>query len=152
MMPAMETKARALKRFNEQGGNCAQAVLAAFGPELGLDEVSCLRVAACFGAGIGRLGFTCGAATGACMVLGLRHGHELAEDPATGRNKVYGRVQDFMRRFRARFGHLDCAALTGCELATPAGQKLFADRGLHQGLCANLVAGTVEILEEMANP
>ncbi len=148
MLPGMETKARARKRFTEQGGNCAQAVLAAFGPELGLDETSCLRVATCFGAGIGRLGFTCGAATGACMVLGLRHGHEMA-DPAGGRDRVYGRVQEFVRRFRARFGHVDCAALTGCDLTTPEGRQSFVDRGLHAGLCAGLVAGAVEILEEL---
>jgi C_GCAxxG_C_C family probable redox protein len=148
MLPAMENQARALQRFNEQGGNCAQAVLAACGPELGLDEASCLRVAACFGAGIGRLGLTCGAATGACMVLGLRHGHEMAV-PAGGRDRVYGRVQEFARRFRARFGHLDCATLTGCDLTTPEGRQRFVDRGLHAGLCAGLVAGAVAILEEM---
>jgi C_GCAxxG_C_C family probable redox protein len=148
MLTVMETKARALKRFNEQGGNCSQAVLAAFGPVHGLDETVCLRVAACFGAGIGRMGLTCGAATGACMVLGLRHGHEMA-DPQTGRDKVYGRVQEFARRFRARFGQLDCAALTGCDMLTPEGRKSFTERGLHKGLCASLVAGAVEILEEM---
>jgi C_GCAxxG_C_C family probable redox protein len=148
MLAAMETKARAIRRFNEQGGNCAQAVLAAFGPEHGLDEAAGLRVAACFGAGIGRMGFTCGAATGAFMVLGLRHGHEMA-DPQTGRDKVYGRVQEFSRRFRARFGHLDCAALTGCNMLTPEGRQSFHDRGLHKGLCTDLVAGAVEILEEM---
>ena len=144
----MDNKERALKRFGEQGGNCAQAVLAAFGPELGLDETAGLRVAACFGAGIGRLGLCCGAVTGACMVLGLRHGHEMAEG-FEGRGKVYGRVQDFARRFRERFGHLDCAALTGCDLTTPEGRQSFADRGLHAGLCSTLVAGAVEILEEM---
>jgi C_GCAxxG_C_C family probable redox protein len=144
----METKARALKRFTEQGGNCSQAVLAAFAPEHGLDEASCLRVAACFGAGIGRMGFTCGAVTGACMVLGLRHGHEMA-DPQGGRDKVYGRVQEFARRFRARFGQLDCADLTGCDMLTPEGRMSFQERGLHKGLCADLVSGAVEILEEM---
>jgi C_GCAxxG_C_C family probable redox protein len=147
-MADMDSRDRALRRFNEQGGNCAQSVLAAFGPELGLDETLCLRVAACFGAGIGRLGFTCGAVTGACMVLGLRHGHEMAEG-FEGRTKLYGRVQDFARRFRDRFVHLDCAALTGCDLTTPEGRQRFADRGLHAGLCSTLVAGAVEILEEM---
>ncbi len=144
----MDRKESALKRFNEQGGNCAQSVLAAFGPELGLDEQACLRVGACFGAGIGRLGLTCGAVTGACMVLGLRHGHQMAEG-FEGRTQVYGRVQDFTRRFRERFLHLDCAALTGCDMTTPEGRQSFADRGLHAGLCSNLVAGAVEILEQM---
>ena len=145
----MERKARALERFNAQAGNCAQSVLAAFGPQLGLDETLCLRVAAGFGAGIARLGFTCGAAAGACMVLGLRHSHQTPE-PARGRDEVYSRVQDFMDRFRTRFGHLDCAALTGCDLRTPEGRQSFHDRGLLTGLCAHLVAGAAEILEEMA--
>jgi C_GCAxxG_C_C family probable redox protein len=148
MMAAMTKKEVALKRFNEQGANCAQAVLAAHGLELGLSETTCLNMAACFGAGLGRLGLTCGAATGACMVLGLRHGHEMAEG-AEGRNKVYGRVQEFGRRFRARFGHLDCSSLVGCDLATPEGRQSFADRGLHAGLCTGLVGGAVDILEEM---
>jgi len=145
---AMNKKEVALKRFNEQRGNCAQAVLAAFGPELGLEEKACLNLASCFGAGLGRLGLTCGAATGACMVLGLRHGEEMNEG-SQGRDKLYGRVQEFSRRFCARFGNLDCATLTGCDLTSTEGRKSFADRGLHQGLCAGLVAGAVEILEEM---
>lgn len=145
----MDAKTRALKRFNEQGGNCAQAVLAAFGPELGLDERVALKLASCFGAGLGRLGFTCGAATGACMVLGLRHGELMAQGPG-GRDQLYGKVQDFARRFRERFGHLDCAALVGCDLTTTEGRQSFADRGLHAGLCSQLVGGAVEILDEMA--
>jgi C_GCAxxG_C_C family probable redox protein len=148
-MAGMPSKARALKRFNEAGGNCAQAVLGAFGPGQGVDESTGLRLAACFGSGIGRLGLVCGAVSGACMVLGLRHGHEMAAG-LEGRSRVYGRVQEFASRFRARFGHLDCASLTGCDLTTPEGRQSFADRGLHAGLCSTLVAGAVEILEEMA--
>ena len=99
----MSPRDDALRRFNELNQNCAQAVLAAHGPALGLDEASCLRVAACFGAGIGRQGQTCGALTGACMVLGLRYGHEMAEGLA-GRGRVYGRVQALTKRFEERFG------------------------------------------------
>jgi C_GCAxxG_C_C family probable redox protein len=148
MILRMTAKDVALRRFVEQGGNCAQAVLSAFGPELGLNSETCSKVAACFGAGIGRLGLTCGAVTGACMVLGLRHGHEAAAG-AEGRSMLYGRVQDFTCRFRDRFGELECAALTGCDLTTPEGQQSFTDRGLLTNLCARLVAGAVEILEAM---
>jgi C_GCAxxG_C_C family probable redox protein len=147
-MDKVDTKTKALKRFGELGGNCSQSVLAAFAPEHGLDEKTALRLASCFGAGLGRLGFTCGAVTGACMVLGLRHGHEIEQGP-DGRAKLYGRVQEFVRRFRERFGPVDCAALTGCDMTKPEGQRSFAERGLHAGLCTTLVGGAVEILEEM---
>lgn len=143
----MSPRDDALRRFNELNQNCAQAVLAAHGPELGLDEASCLRVAACFGAGIGRQGHTCGALTGAYMVLGLRYGHEMSEGLA-GRGRVYGRVQALTKRFEERFGSASCAALTACDLSTPEGREDFARRGLHEGLCAKLVVGAVELLEE----
>ena len=145
----MEKREQALKQFNEQGANCAQAVLSGFAKEHGLDEKLAMNIAACFGAGIGRLGFTCGAVTGACMVLGLRHGQDMANG-LEGRNRVYGMVQDFAGRFRARYGQLDCAALTGCDLSSATGRRSFTERGLHAGLCSSLVAGAVEILEEMA--
>ena len=58
-------------RFSE-GFSCSQSVLAAFAPELGLDADAALRVSAAFGGGMGRTGGTCGAVTGALMVLGLQ--------------------------------------------------------------------------------
>jgi C_GCAxxG_C_C family probable redox protein len=127
--------------------NCAQSVLGAFGPDLGMPLPDCLRAAACFGAGLGRLGRTCGALTGALMVLGLRHGNELAEDPVAGRDSVYGRVQAFTARFEARFGGTDCRALTGCDLTTPEGRQAFKDADLHHRVCVDLVAGAVDLLE-----
>lgn len=141
----MEKQKEIRLRFNQQGANCAQAVLATFAAENGLEEKQALKLAACFGAGIGRMGFTCGAVTGACMVLGLRHGSDM-ENGMDGRARVYSKVQDFAARFRAKFGRLDCATLTGCDLTTASGRKDFAERGLHAGLCSGLVAGVVEIL------
>ena len=54
------------------GFNCAQSVLAAFGPELGLSCEQCLRMACAFGGGIARQGRICGAVSGALMVIGLK--------------------------------------------------------------------------------
>jgi C_GCAxxG_C_C family probable redox protein len=50
------------------GLGCSQAVLSAFGPGLGLDRPTALRVAAAFGGGMARMGQTCGAVSGALMV------------------------------------------------------------------------------------
>jgi C_GCAxxG_C_C family probable redox protein len=63
---------RATQCFSE-GFNCSQAVLSAFGPEMGLDCETALRVAGMFGAGMGRMGNVCGAVTGAFMVIGLKY-------------------------------------------------------------------------------
>lgn len=66
-MSRLET---ALSRFN-QGFLCSQAVLAAFAPELGLDEATAIKVAGVFGGGVANTGGICGAVNGAFMVKGL---------------------------------------------------------------------------------
>ena len=52
------------------GFNCSQAVLSVFCEELGLDKETAARIAGGFGGGIGHLGETCGAVTGAIMAMG----------------------------------------------------------------------------------
>ncbi len=74
--------------------NCAQAILGAYGPAEGLCLDDCLRLAAPFGGGIGRLGETCGAVIGALMVLGLRHGRAVGTDTAA-KAALYERAQRF---------------------------------------------------------
>ena len=54
--------------------DCAQALVSTYGPELGLDRETAIKVADAFTGGIGRTGETCGAVTGALMVLGLKYG------------------------------------------------------------------------------
>ena len=51
--------------------NCAQSVLVCFANELNLDELTALKIASGFGGGMARAE-TCGAVTGAYMVLGLK--------------------------------------------------------------------------------
>ena len=53
------------------GYNCAQAVLKAFEPELGLDEATLMKLGTGFGIGMGTMEGTCGALVGAQMVQGL---------------------------------------------------------------------------------
>ena len=62
--------------------NCAQTVITTFCEELGLDRAIALQVANGFGGGMGRTGRTCGAVTGAYMVLGLSQDIP-AEKPAS---------------------------------------------------------------------
>jgi C_GCAxxG_C_C family probable redox protein len=59
----------AVELFNA-GRNCSQAVLMAFAGELGLEPDAAARLAAGFGGGMGRMGHTCGAVSGAVLVRG----------------------------------------------------------------------------------
>ncbi len=64
----------AVERF-KKGFNCSQAVLGSFSKQFGLDCDKASKVATGFGSGM-RMGGTCGAATGAFMVLGLKYGKQ----------------------------------------------------------------------------
>lgn len=132
-----------------QGGfNCAQAVLSAFAPGLGLGRELALKVAGAFGGGMGRMGETCGAVTGALMALGLRYGKYRPEDDAA-RDKTYDRAREFMQRFKARRGALLCRDLLGYDISTPEGSRAVREKGLIKTLCPGLVRDAAEMLEEL---
>lgn len=131
------------------GCNCSQAVLGAFAPALGLAPEQAMKLACGFGGGIAH-GETCGAVTGAVMVLGLRHGNTSAADPAP-KQHTYQLVREFGKRFRERHATLCCRELLGCNPATPEGHAQAAAQGLFTNRCPKFVASAVEILEGMAS-
>lgn len=142
-MPAIDLA----RSYFDQGFACSQAVAAAFAPEFGLDAATLLRVAAPFGGGIGRSGDTCGAVSGALIVLGLKYG-AIQPDPAA-KDRAYERAREFMARFQARNGAVDCRDLLGYDFATPEGRIAIKETKITRTVCPGLVASAVEILEEM---
>ena len=97
-----------------------------------------------------RLGETCGAVTGAFMVLGLRHCSTDGGTPA-GRSEVYARVVDFAGRFKQRNGSLTCRDLLGCDISTTEGMKQAQEQNLFKTTCVQMVRDAAEILEEMGS-
>jgi C_GCAxxG_C_C family probable redox protein len=129
--------------------NCAQALLGAFGPDAGLDLQTCLKLAAPFGGGIGRLGEACGAVTGALLALGLRSGDAAAADPAA-KAALYAQVQKFVALFKARHGSVVCRELLGCELATPEGWRQAQERRTHETVCPEFIRTASSLLIELS--
>ncbi len=107
-----------------------------------------LKVAGAFGGGMGRLGETCGAVTGALMVIGLKHG-KIKDDDDEARERTYELAQEFTARFRARNESLLCRELLGHDLNTPDGMKAVADKQLFLALCPRFVRQAAEILEQI---
>jgi len=56
------------------GFSCSQSIVSTYGTEFGVDREKALKISTGFGGGMGRLGGTCGAVTGAIMVIGLKYG------------------------------------------------------------------------------
>ncbi len=139
---------QAVERFN-QGFNCSQAVLSSYSEQFGLDCDRALKVATGFGGGM-RMSETCGAVTGAFMVLGLKYGNTTAEDKES-KARTYKMVVEFINRFKARNGSVVCRELLGCDVSKPEGNKEAEDKGLFSSVCPGLVQDAAEILEEIFN-
>ncbi len=143
----MDRVQTAVARFQE-GCNCSQAILSAYGEPLGVSGEAALKLAAGFGGGMGRMGGTCGAVIGAVMVLGLKYGPTAAEDDEA-KEKTYELVRQFAARFQARHGSLLCRDLLGCEISSPEGLQRAIDQKLFSTICRPLVQDAAEILEPL---
>ena len=132
----------------KEGFSCSQAVLSACSERFGLDRETALRVAGAFGGGIARRGETCGAVTGAFMVIGLKHGKVKAEDNAA-REKTYDLAKEFTVRFVERNKTIVCKELLGYDLSTPEGREAVKEKKLATTICPKFVQDAVEIVVEI---
>jgi C_GCAxxG_C_C family probable redox protein len=134
----------AAKQQYAQGYSCSQSVLLAFAEELGVSKEVAARVAAGFGGGMGRSGRTCGAVSGALMVIGLVQGTADPTDKVT-KEKTYALTRRMLTEFRKQRGGLDCQELIGMDISTPEGYALAREKGLFSG-CAAYVEASARIL------
>ena len=123
-------------------------MLSSFGEEFGLAREIALRVAGAFGGGMARMGETCGAVTGALMVIGLKYGMTQAKDEGA-RDKTYKLAQEFAATFKERYRSINCRELLGYDLSKPEERKVALDKGLFTTLCPQFVQDAVEIAEEL---
>ena len=130
--------------FNE-GFNCAQAVLSTYCEQFGLDRETALRVACGLGGGMGRRQETCGAVSGAYLVIGLKYG-QCAKDDAATKEKTYALVQEFARRFEAKNKSTNCRELLGVDLI--GGDRQTASECVKR-VCPKMVQDAAEILESL---
>lgn len=122
-----EAKAEAVAGFRESGRahlNCAQSVVFFAMRALGRDP-GLITAARYMGGGMVRLGHECGAVSGAVLALGLR---DFTNPAGTERDvaALTTTLQELVRDFETEFGHTTCRELTGHDLTTKEGYKVFA--------------------------
>ena len=132
------------------GYNCAQAVLSTYGPLLGLDEDTCLKIACPFGAGIGRMGHICGAVSGALLTLGLSHGRGI-DNGEDCKARTYELAGVITRRFAEINGSIICADLLKCDISTDEGYNEAKARGLFSEKCETYVRDASRIIGDILN-
>ena len=134
-------KDQALKVFT-QGGNCCQAVLAAFCEKYDLPLTQVMRVAAGLGGGV-KCGEICGTVSAAAIVVGLKYGAESAEKPEV-KMLCTEKTREITDAFRSRHGSLICRALLAKGSMVMPGEKING----HEPICFTLVEDAVNILKE----
>ena len=131
-----------------RGFNCSQSVLAAYAEQFGLTEELALKVAGGFGGGMGRMGETCGAVTGAIMVIGLKFASTTPGD-MQGKENAYAVVREFVHRFKGRNVTVLCRELLDCDISTPEGMKRAQQEKLIKKCCPKLIRDAAEILDQL---
>lgn len=103
----MESRIEEAVGKKKLGLNCAQAVACTYCDLVGIDEQTMQAITQPFGVGIGAtLEGTCGAVTGACMIIGL-----LNKD--SGRRKSMTDAKQLLKNFQERNSTVTCKELKG---------------------------------------
>jgi len=138
---------RAIEYF-KQGFNCSQAILATFGPKLGIGQEVSLKIATSFGGGMARQQHVCGAVTGAYMVLGLQHG-KFREGDDEPKEKTYKLVHEFNKKFIEMNGSIMCREILGEDMNTEQGKQNIKEKNLYKEKCFKAIEDSAKILNEL---
>lgn len=130
------------------GYNCAQAAIAVFAEEVGLDMDTALKFGASFGGGLGKMREVCGAFSGIAMAAGMKYGAYEIGDSAR-KKEHYEVIQELARRFKEKNGTIICRELLhldkGIYEATP---EIRATEAYQKRPCRELVADAAYIFAQ----
>ncbi|MDX2443508.1 MAG: C-GCAxxG-C-C family protein [Bacteroidales bacterium] len=144
----MKTKEQKAIQFFRSGSNCAQSVLSAYSGDLKIDNTLAMSISSGFGGGMGRLQRTCGAATGAFMVLGVFNSQKYA-DSKESKEQTNLMIQKFADKFIAIHGSLVCKTLINSDLNSEKGRQLAREKNLFEEVCEKCVLDSIMIVDEL---
>jgi len=105
--PKFEKKA---EEYFLSGYNDAETILKVILEHLGEEDPKFIKIATGLGAGLGRLGETCGAVTGGILAISYKFGRvSKTED----KWHCYELIRKFIKEFRGKFGTIKCSDLRG---------------------------------------
>ncbi len=140
-------KSKIIREFRKEK-NCSQSVLLGFSGAFHLKDDVALSISSGFGAGMGRMQKTCGAVTGAYMVIGLYAGSRSVLN--SERKEIsYTLIQEFTRRFEEKKGTSVCSDLIHCNLNTEEGKKYFEANKMKENVCEKCIQFSINILDEL---
>lgn len=141
----MKNKAHLVDKYFPEEMNCAQTIFSLHAEELGLDELTTQKIASGFAGGMA-CAETCGAVTGAYMVIGMKHGHASSdpEDKMATKQKIV----HFNEMFNAEHGSLICKKLVGYDISIPAEMEKAREADAFKTKCPAFLKTACTILEK----
>jgi len=146
----MKSKGKTAIELFRSGLNCSQSVVSSFAGEMSFDRELALGISCGFGGGMGRLQETCGAATGAFMVMGIHYCRKYS-DVRERKEVTYAGIQKFTREFKALHGTINCMELINVDLKTEEGHRLMKERNLSENICEKCILDATRLTEEILN-
>lgn len=140
----MEEQVKQAIELFEGGLNCAQAVLGVFASKYVKDTDAALRMAGGFGHGM-RVGETCGAITGAVMVVGLREGTSDAGDQ-NAKARCGAMTLELVTTLRGALHTTNCHEILKSEELEARGSRTCPN--CPRRACAAAIEAAVEALVE----
>lgn len=143
-----EKSIKARELFNK-GYNCSQSVIGAFCEDLRLDFKTAMLISSSFGGGMGGLRETCGALSGAFMVIGLKYGYTTPDNP-NEKAELYKKVRIVAEAFKKKYNTMLCRELLEAKnLIVKTEPSIRTEKYYKERPCAVFVESAVEILEEV---
>lgn len=136
-----------IKELFAQGIDCSQVVAGTFADKMQMSEEEARKMSACFGGGM-MCGETCGAVTGALMVIGMVYGHS-QEGDMDQKNIMMEKVAEFKERYAKKRSSTMCRDLLGHDLSKEGELEKVLEEGLMFSFCPGVVEDVLDILEEI---
>lgn len=133
------------------GLNCAQALLTAFGPPLGIDPNEARMLGRSLAGGIGHRADTCGYLTAACLILAKAFDQP---DENKARKSTFAAMAELFEKFEQIRGSANCRDLLGADMSTEEGKKKIAEQDLVTQICKSdngIGHDVAEILDVMVS-
>ena len=130
------------------GFNCAQSVVSAFGPEMGVSRELSLKLANGLGAGGNYNGKICGAVMGAFIILGMKYGTDSADD-VKAKELLRSKLDAFSENFKKEYGSIECNDLLKTDISKPENLQRLRDENVFHKFCTGVVGRAAEMVESI---
>ena len=144
-MNKKQSRAEEVVKLFNKGLYCSQAMFSTYCEDYGMDKETAIKVSCGLSAGMARVGSTCGAVTGAYLVISLKYGNTSPEDKPSI-EKTFAVMREFNRSFIEKHASTNCRKLLGIDL--DGEDKVHANERV-QAICPMVVRDAALLLESV---